>query len=457
MANVLGTVAPAVVRPRRVGDPRRRERATGLLLAGGVALVSLPYALRGPGFFREDWESLRNARILGSWHAAADTVSSARPLDRPVFALVFGGLGEHPLAVYAVLTALNALVAVLLYRLARRFLATAAAVAVAGVWVMLPTHSSLSRWASTAHITVALAVLLAGALALVGAVRLGRSALWPAVAFAASALLYEAVLIPAVVMVGVAASRARGRRLAIAGPAVLLLVPTVAWAVTRTTKPAPELIRLTDVISSNVGWGINDAEPWWRVLQLLALVGVVVAGARVAFPGFRDKTGCPEWTALAGAVVIAVGAVPFVGFAQDIDFVAQGDRANMVSAIGAALLIVGVASMLPRRAYVIALLGVAALCVPTRLQQDADWARTADEVDQVLAHLDAQLPARPEPVRLGVHPIAHAGVEGLENSWDASMALQATRADPRWHVVFVYEPDQLGPGGFDIDAILGSP
>ena len=439
-----------------LGAGRRRGLVHALVLGTLAVLVSLPYGLRGPGFFREDWESLRNARILGSWHAAADSVTSARPLDRPVFALVFGVLGEHPLAVYVLLTVLNLVVAVLLYRFVRRFSSDASAIAVAAVWVVLPTHASLARWASTAHITVAVAVLLGGALLLVDAVRRGRSGLWPAVAFAVSALLYEAVLVPVAVMLATAVWVARGRRPAIAAPAVVLLVPTALWAVTRSTKPGPRLIRVTDVVSSNLGWGINDAEPWWRVLQLLVLVGLALAAARLALPGFRSTTGWPERAALVGAITIVVGSLPFAGYAHDIDFVAQGDRANMVAAMGAALLVVGVASMLPRRSTAVVLVSVGVLCVPTRLQQDADWARTADEVDQVLAHLDAHLPVRAEPVRLGIRPIAHGGVEGLENSWDASLALQATRADPRWRVVFVYEREQLGPNGFDIDAILSA-
>ena len=94
-----------------------------IVLVVGLVVVALavPYALMGPGFFREDWQALRNARVLGSWNAAAHGADGSRPLAGPVYALVFGALGHWPLAVYALLTAVNVVVAVLVFLVGRLF------------------------------------------------------------------------------------------------------------------------------------------------------------------------------------------------------------------------------------------------------------------------------------------------------------------------------------------------
>src|SRR3954468_5740901 len=101
--------APAVSSPGPVptgaGSPGASRSWPAPVL---VALVSLSasglHAALGPGFVLDDWFNLRNAAFGGAWSSAGTAQQTARPGAAVVYALVFGGLGRHPLAVLAVLT-----------------------------------------------------------------------------------------------------------------------------------------------------------------------------------------------------------------------------------------------------------------------------------------------------------------------------------------------------------------
>src|SRR4051794_8670393 len=141
-------------------DPTLTQaRARAVVVAVGIALA-VPYGLTGPGWFREDFEPLRNARLEGMWHAAGPTVTQNRPGAAIVYSLVFGPLGGHPLVAYGLLTALGVGVALLLLELVGRYLDPGLSLAVVLVYGLMPNRSSLTHWISTVHIWVALAALI---------------------------------------------------------------------------------------------------------------------------------------------------------------------------------------------------------------------------------------------------------------------------------------------------------
>lgn len=416
-------------------------------------VLAVPYAVMGPGYFREDWAWLRNARLDGAWEAAGNELARARPLTGPVYAFLFGTLGSHPLAVYASLVALNAAAAVLLFLIVREFVSHRVAFGAAVAWVVVPSHSSLRNWASTGHILLAVVVMLAGALLAVRALRRNRQPWVGAAVLALSGLIYEATL-PAAAVVLIAGPLILGRRVRPASilPAALL-VPVGAYAALNTEKRPAGLIRLGDVVSSNFGWGVTDSR-FWLAVQVVALVGITVALWRlVRALRAGERPMAVDAVVAAGLVILVVGALPYLWFGGDIDFVAQGDRANSISALGAAAVWASLASMAPGRWW---LAVIAALCVvslPTRFSQDADWAGTSDDVERALDLVDAALGSRRGgSVVVGPAPVSRGGVEGIENDWDTTNAVQARRRDPDVRVRFVYSEAELArhPGSIDL-------
>ncbi|MEY2478022.1 MAG: hypothetical protein QOG87_3337 [Actinomycetota bacterium] len=444
-----------------MGERRSRSSTDTWILVGlvGVVLVlAVPYGLRGPGYLREDWEPLRNAAFDGWWAAAGGRVALSRPVSGVVFAVLFGLVGAHPLVVFAVLTAANAVVAVLIFLVAREVLPRRPALVTALVWTLLPTHTALSNWPSAAPALFALALVLVGTLLLMRAVRDGRS-VWPAIGImAASALCYEATLPVAAAAVVAVPPLVVGRMRPDVVRRGLVLVPVGLWAALASPKPEPEMIRLADIVGSNFGWGINPNPVVKLVIGLPILVGVTVAFARLIPSDLRPRTAVGERLVAAGVAVVVLGVMPFVGFGQDIDFVAQGDRANMVCAIGAAMVLAGLVEMIrssPAAAVTLVVV-LALVALPTRWDRDRDYAETAHDVKRVLAHVERTLPSGVRAAVIGTRPISHDGVEGLENDWDAGLAFQHRFHDPDFRVRYVYSERELvgEPNAFDVDTIL---
>jgi hypothetical protein len=434
------------------------------ILVGLVAVVlvlALPYGLRGPGYLREDWEPLRIAAFDGWWAAAGGRVALSRPVSGVLFAVLFGLVGAHPLVVFSVLTAVNACVAVLIFLVAREVLPRRPALVIAVVWTLLPTHTALSNWPSAAPALFALALVLLGMLLLTRAVRAGRG-VWPAIGvMAASALCYEATLPVAAAAIVAVPLLVAGRMRPDVVRRGLVLVLVGLWAALASSKPPPEMIRLADIVGSNFGWGINPNVVIELALGVPILAGVTVALVRLISSDLRPRTGTGERLVAAGVAVVVLGVAPFVGFGQDIDFVAQGDRANMVCAIGAAMVLAGLAEMIrsgPAAAVaVVAVLAVVAL--PTRWDRDRDYAETAHDVKRVIAHVQQTLPSGARTLVIGTRPLSHDGVEGLENDWDAGLAFQHQFHDADLRVRYVYSKRELlgEPNAFDVDTILGRP
>src|SRR5690606_12659402 len=111
-------------------------------LAGLVAATSAPYLLLGPGFYREDWDSLAAARYDGAWATAGEAVAQRRPFGALTYTAVFPPSLDHPMVGHLVLLALGLAVPLLAFRLLARWVPGPTAFAVAALWVVLPSHSA---------------------------------------------------------------------------------------------------------------------------------------------------------------------------------------------------------------------------------------------------------------------------------------------------------------------------
>lgn len=394
-----------------------------LLIAVVSGLLAIPYAIAGPGWFREDFASLWNARLLGALDAAGPVVGGNRPGTALVYALVFGPLGDHPAAAHVLIVGLLTAVALVLRRLLERHVGAWAATAVALVYLVLPSQSSIVHWASTTNVLVALLALLWG---LDFAEREQRFVSGLLVGI--GVLCYEAILPAAVAAWAVLAWRRKDRRMLVA-PGICV-APAAVWVSGTTTNADPLFLRLGDGVASLFGWGIADADPLWRFLLLGIAILIGIVGAR-AILGRVVGDDRPEQLLAAGLVTIALGYAPFLLFGFGMDFTGQGDRANFLSTIGAAMVLVGVgwrvAAVAATRqlpAAVALLVAFAALAVPTRVRNDRHWADVWEQTRAALDRANARVEVGERVVVIPECPIEINGVQGIDTAFSATVALR---------------------------------
>jgi hypothetical protein len=258
--------------------------------------------------------------------------------------------------------------------------------------------------------------LLAGILALVRSVDLDDRGVWPTLLFVISALTYEASLpVSAVALVAVPWIRTGRVRWARAAVQLLALGATTLWMVTHTQHLEQGWFRFQLIYPSHFGWGITPGRALGEVLGLLAAPLIAVAVAAIWLPSLRGRFANEGRLVAVGLAVIALGTL---AFARDpIEPIALGDRANVVSSIGAAVAWAGVGLLLwrwRRSAAVVVIVGFAAMSLVGRFWRDLDYARAGKDADHILAAVATRFPTPPaEVVVVGPAPIYHHGVVGL--------------------------------------------
>jgi hypothetical protein len=405
----------------------RNRTAVACLCALTVAR-SLPYALLGTNFILDDWFTQRNAMFDGAFAAGGHNQLLARPGAWLTYGLTFGLIGYHPLPIYLLQTGINAGVAVALFAALRRFVPPAPAFAAAAVWVVVPNHTSLDNWASAINISLALLAVV------IGVVALGRSpGNWAAAAcFAVSALCYEATMPLAAVMT-IAEPLLRGRRPRVrddvALPA-LSLGACAAWILTHwhPDKHVGGWADISALLPAHFGWGIVWWRPYASVLNAGVIIALAVMLARRLFPSWRSRVEPPEGLVLAGLVVMGLGVIPFLRY-----FYAPlgaGDRVNVVSSVGGALVLTGLGWMLAQVSRPGAVvLGVALACgaFATGVHRDRLYARAGDDVLRTMNALDRAVPHPDGPIALGPHPLVTENIGGLLDESNVDGALQVHR------------------------------
>jgi len=350
-------------------------------LAVLVVVLALPFAFMGPGFIVDDWRFLARREFSGALSAAPPWMFLRRPGSWAVVTLLHGGIGPHPLTIYAVQTLLNVAVVGALYLVARRFVSAPFAIAIAAVWAILPNHTSLSYWPAVANATVALLLLVVG----VGLLDAGRFRL-AGIVLVASALCYEATLVPAVVLiVAVPAFRHRLRPRPTLGLLAAMGV-TGLWMVLHPTYPLDQrFARPTAVLPAHFGSGITTSSTGARVLALVALVGVATVVARIRA---RVRLGEAEWVVVVGLALIPLGLAAFAK--HHFAVVGIADRAYTVSAVGAALVWVGIGAMAWARSRHLAIAAVVvfvALVAPANLDRQRAYSRAGDDAVALAAYV----------------------------------------------------------------------
>jgi hypothetical protein len=404
-----------------------------LVVAVGIVLA-VPYGLRGPGYFREDWFSLENARFEGWYAAAGPLVAETRPGAAAVYAVVFGLLDGRVVAAWMLLVVLHCLTALLLLSVIRTELGPPWALAVTLVWVTMPNHTALTHWISTANISVAMFLALTGVLLLQTSdpPAVGRS-IASAGCFIAAILTYEAVTLAAGLTVLIIASRSGKTRLPLA-PAAGMAIGFLTFLILNYLSgekqllfdPAPQ-----QMISANFGWGLFDT-PAWRIPQSLLITYGLTTLCVMSLPSIRRLAQPSDRVAAAGLLISIAGGLPFAPYASDIDFVGLGDRANSISSIGAAMIMTGLGARIctffasPWQRHVGLILTATLLLSFTsvRLRQATEWNLVWVWQRAVLTEAALIAAEPPYTVTLGGGPVGTGAVEGLNNASDASAALR---------------------------------
>jgi hypothetical protein len=325
---------------------------------------------------------------------------------------------------------LSTVAAVFLFVALRRFLSPGRALAVAAVWVLLPNHSTIDRWAAAMPALVSLVLLLAGIVLVGRSVDHGRSVA-PAIAvMCASALCYEASLAPGglalLAVPWLCGKRPTLRRL-IATESPLAL--TGVWMLANSQHTTGDFVGWFDfprMLQAHLAAGISRPEGLVVVVAIVGAVGVAMALARPIAPSLRSLPAETTWLVVAGFVVIVAGTLAFVRY--PIAPLNLGDRANVVASVGTALMWVGIGTVVWERRRTLgtaAAVIFAVVMLVGRVQRDVDYIDAGDDVVAILAALDRTHADRPPgEVVVGPHAVFHHGIVGLIGTID-----QAVRAD----------------------------
>lgn len=419
--------------------PRARARCRAGVASAGAWLLARPlsvivalalvralvYALLGVNPINDELGLLATRREFG----VARTVPTGRDLLSSrsgawaTFTVVFGGIGEHPLVLFAVVTALNVVAVWLLFLVLRRFFTPGTAFGIVMVWILAPTHNTLVVWPGTTQVVVAIVLLLAGILGLtqgrwlVGGLCLGASILFyelsVAIAFASVTLVASPVL-PLRPGIDVR----RPLTLASRGLAYIPVVAATVWTVAhsyypfRLVHPSP-----SDLWSAHFGLGVlGSSTASVAAIQWMAAsvaVAAVVCLVLWATGDRRARSGGPGLVAV-GVGVMAAGL--WVVFNFEMSVLGLANRLYGVSSIGAAIIVVGIVTTMWRRHQVLASLAAVAFGVVCLMGQMTSFRAFSDaghDVVRVMDYIDAQPNPDSTDFVIGPTPFLRDGIPGM--------------------------------------------
>jgi len=453
-------------RLRAIGSGLRGpgERSRGISIV--LAAVILPFlhagamAAAGFGFILDDWYTLRNAYFDGAFAAAGGDQLLARPGAWFTYGVVFGILDGVPLLILVLMAAVRSATAVVLWVLLGRFVPLRTASVVALVWVVLPVTSSLEFWASGANISLALLFAAVGCLSFDRALRGDRMGAYASpVSLVIATLLYEAVVpvaavgVVAVVLLHLGWDLARTvRSLA---PPLLALGGASLWVLVNwnpAKSPREGITDFSPFLGANFGWGVFGDTSIATIAFALILVVSAWSVATLVAPSVVGRSGVAEKLVAVGAVVIAVSLIPFVFYTYEP--MGVGDRVNVTTSIGAAMVWTGAGLLLWRLRPELAIgAGMALLVGSTLVRVDRiqaySWA--AAEADRITASVPCAEPTGGVYIA-GPRPEVRSNVTSFIDSEDhLQPAVQLTLDDPHAQVRVILDAVELArAGGADI-------
>lgn len=461
---------------RFVQSGSERERGLdALVLLVIVALSALPYVSQ-LGFYSDDWDLMSGfeaARRSGHSVIGANLARfDVRPVQAVYLALLHGAFGLRPLGYHLVNTAVIAASTLLLYLLLPRLrVSRGEAFAAALIFALVPLLSTVRVWASAFQIPLSLLFALVAMHSLLSFDR-SRRAIWAAIAVISTGLslgayeIFTPVIAGFALMVLVRVARERPSMGRMAGPAAVLAAVALGVVLKLLTHRSDELadpgdllhtihVFLTPYYDWRVGYGLNpfaaldiyfwhSIRGWGDALVRLATGRAsapvsVIAVATASLVWWRMRSAPPhEWRPsrllILGLAAFILGHATFL-VSNSIMFAPTGigNRVLVAGAVGAAMILAGlaalVASAAPERLRTIVLASmistVAAGAVVRLALIERYWAQAPDLQRQVIDAARRDLAALPEGSTVildGVCPY-HGPAIVFETSWDVAGAL----------------------------------
>lgn len=447
-----------------------RSRAQDWLLRAALALASggptVLWAASGGDLLTDDWVIAADVRFRGFW-AALDLMAWTAP-GRPLAALVLSVqyliIGSHPLPSLLLLAGLNVAAALLVLAVAQRVLPRREAALVALVWAVLPNRGSTRLWSIMLPAMLALVLLLVAALWLTRAD--GGRPMLAGVFLALATLAYEAVALVGIALVAYWAWPQARHRSRTAAAAMVLPVSSAALVYLQSPKRvegvAPPFTNATRLFAANFG-SATLGETAAALGATLVLVRVVLALVRATFPSFKPPC-VPDRMALAGVVLFALGALPFM--AAGFPFATDGifDRGNLAASFGtAAILASSLTALLSERYLLVGGTVMAALLawmLALNGRDLRDYRASVRDGRELVAQLDHDLPIIPAGGVLVVPPLPNrGGVAMFILEGDLNRHLQLDRdlgAPPDIRVALEGEDERSAPEIYRYDRLTSS-
>jgi hypothetical protein len=363
------------------------------LAAAAAAAPSLVRAAWSPLPIADDWSFVLQARHGGLRSFVHGADFRARPFQALLHWLTFTLFGQHLWLHLVLMAALNAAIALLIARIARRWLPGRMNLAVAATWAVLPNHSAARLWPATVPALVALLLVLVAAELVI---RRPSSLVLPTIVVVASALTYEGG-----VALGAAALLCGGvRRRTVAPLAALAAVALWIWHASPKQGVPKGPFQPGRVLASQLGSALLPHA--YAGAAILVVLAVLVALALTLAPGFRN----PQDARLlfAGLVLIGLGVAPFVAARFPLSTDGLLDRGNTFASLGTAVVLVATGRALLPAVRFVRPTALAVACVVFAVATRADI-RSAHRADNDARRVLIALHHIPAHVRLAVAPL----------------------------------------------------
>lgn len=408
------------------------------------ALPTFVFAVVGGDLLHDDWwvtkayvtEPLWDVVYRFGWDRPA------RPGSAVWYGLTYGTFGDHPFVHLVLLAALNGIVAVLVFVVARRLFGAVPGSWITAVWLVLPNRSSDRFWIVIAPYVLAVALLLVGLWLL-----LDDHALPAGIVLGLGVVTYEGIVGLAVLALAWFAFTHRDRLAKVALAAVpVVLAAAVTYLRSPKRRYGEQLQRdysASDlVLPSQFGAGlVGDRLASLSILVVcLAVAWSVVV---IAFPSFRERRRRWNDLVLWGAVMVVVSAAPFVVGQFPLATDGIFDRGNVVVGLGTSVLLggllVGAADALGE---VPGLVLGAVVLVPLALLNVPDLVSFRDanrDADAIVARMRTDVPPSTSPIVVCPELTPHRGVQSFIDDSNLRDAL-VLRADWSPHTDLRIEP-----------------
>lgn len=305
-----------------------------------AALPTIVALLASPRLILDDIQFATIARFEGM--AGFVEEMTYRPGQGLIHGLQFTAFGTNAGLHLLLLAAVNALTAVLGYRLLRHWLAPDISGAIITVWLVLPDRGSTRFWVSTVPNHVALALTLAAALLISRRWRRITPTTWfvTGVLLIAATVTYEAIVPFAGLVVLAAGAGQQGwqrpRRQQLVGPAAVTVALAAASLFVLTQSPrGPASTMLAAPVEGIVHYLQSlDARPLGPLGALL-----LPAALLWAILDRRPDVNRQRKIVAGGFVLAGAGLLPFLFAGFNVQNVGVLDRSMFFASIGTALML----------------------------------------------------------------------------------------------------------------------